>query len=369
MSQIHPPLALTLLLAACAGSTDTPDDTDSDAVDAADPLALAVDAEGPYAVGYRSWELTYDPPVGPSRTLVANVWYPTTDEAGEVGRYGVYTDATGTFLDATPAPADEPLAPYPGGRPLLIHSHGDQAYGGAASFLFRHLASHGWVVMSPDHVDNMLFANVQPTPPLHWVHRPSDVSAMADALDGLDASDPLAGVADTTRYVVSGHSRGGTTVWALLGLGFRSDGAETWCPGCDTDQEAEVGAADLSDDRVQSGILLATGVRTSIYGESPVTGVSQPVLLMTGSEDGDGGTGAWDLIQGLDATWVQIEGGCHETFSLGAPCSTVEAEAGFSLVEPHALAFARHTLLDDDSVTPWLDGTTTAGDEVTVTLP
>lgn len=364
----HAPLAL-LLLTACDGADSDTDADDTDAAAAVDPLDFAVDADGPYEVGYRSWELTYTPPVGPERTIVANAWYPTNDTSGEVGRYGVYTDATGTFLDATPAAADDPVAPYAGGRPLLVHSHGDQAYGGAASFLYRHLASHGWVVMAPDHVDNMLFANVQPTPPLHWVHRPSDVSAMVDALDDLDATDPLAGVADTSSYVVSGHSRGGTTVWALLGLGFRSDGADTWCPGCDATQTSEVAAADLSDPRVVSGILLATGVRTSIYGDDPVTGIDQPVLLMTGSEDGDGGTGAWDLIQGLDATWVQVDGGCHETFSLGAPCSTVEAEAGFSLVEPHALAFARHTLLGDDAVMDWLDGTTTAGDEVTVTLP
>lgn len=361
------PLVFLLLLTACTDDDAPPDDSDSNSVVANDPLALPVDAEGPYRVGYRSWDLTYTPPVGPARTFGLNVWYPTNDETGEVGRYGVYTDATGTFLDATPAPADDPVAPYASGRPLLVHSHGDQAYGGSASFLFRHLASHGWVVLSADHVDNMLFANVQPTPPLHWVHRPSDLKAMVDALDALESTDPLAGVADTGRYVVSGHSRGGTTVWSILGLTFRSDRPDVWCPGCDSSQEAAVAAADLSDPRARAGLLLATGVREEMYGDGSVTGIDQPVMMMTGTEDGDGGVGAWALMDQIDATWVQIDGGCHETFNLGAPCATMDKEPGFSLVSPHATAFVRHALLGDDAVTDWLDGTTLAGPAVTVT--
>lgn len=352
-----------LLLAACGTATTTPDDTDpiTADTDAVDPLALDPADAGPFRVGYRSATVTYAPTPGETREIVVHAWYPTLDTGGEVGDYSGYRPAEGTLLDAAPAPAA-----FPGGAPLWVHSHGDQAFGGAASFLFRHLAAHGWVVLSPDHTDNMLLANVQPTPAHHWLHRPRDLSASVDWLDALPAADPLAGVADTSRWVVSGHSRGGTTVWSLVGAAFTPTGQDTWCSGCEASVAQVFLDGGLADPRVAGGVLLATGLRTEMFGSAP-TGVTVPMMLQTGTEDGDGGVDAWDRMGALDAVWVQLQGGCHETFSLGA-CTTLDVPEGFSWSQQYALAFGREALLADDNpaVQGLLDGTSIPDPRVTV---
>ncbi len=69
-----------LMLCCVACSPDEPEET-------VDPLSWAVDAPGPYNVGYRSWEHTYEPLPGESRTILINAWYPTDDSTGEPVKY------------------------------------------------------------------------------------------------------------------------------------------------------------------------------------------------------------------------------------------------------------------------------------------
>jgi len=47
-------------------------------------------------------------------------------------------------------------------------------------------------------------------------------------------------------------------------------------------------------------------------------------------------------------TWVEVEGGCHKTFSVVA-CSTLNRETGHAIVRAVGLGWSRYTVLGDRS--------------------
>jgi len=302
------PLPLLLALAACG-----PGETEDTSAPPIDPLDFAVDAPGPYHAGFRSWEMSYLPLAGPERSIVINLWYPTEDPSGDPVVYaGLAPDAL-AFGDAPPAPPQ-----VNGTYPVHAHSHGHQGYGGTSADLMRWFASHGWVAVAPDHVGNLLLDNPDNEPLEFDSWRPQDVSAVLDALEDLPASDPLSGLADTTRVLVSGHSRGATTTWTLAGT-----------------------------------------LRTSWFGATGHRTVGAPVLSMTGSNDPVGQQEQWDAVDQIDFTWIELQGGCHQTFALGV-CDTLDPAEGFWMVDTYALAFGRAHVLGDDgsTVQDLLDGST-----------
>ena len=48
----------------------------------------------------------------------------------------------------------------------------------------------------------------------------------------------------------------------------------------------------------------------------------------------------------IDFAWVELDGGCHQTFALGG-CNTLDTDLGFHVVQTVLVAFARHTVLGD----------------------
>ena len=336
-----------------------PDATAADAAPpAVDPAALDVQADGPFHVGYRTLEITYQPPgsTGP-RALTVNVWYPTWSEQGGPARYlGIQLDHV-VHTDAPPAPPA-----HVGGYPVLVYSHGDRGFGGDAAHLARRLASHGWVMAAPDHTDNTLRDVDGEDHFAHYVHRPADLSATLDALAGLPVEDALAGRLAIDHVIAAGHSRGTYTMWALAGAAFDLEAIDARCAAeafegpCDAADRA-VFAAGLRDPRVVGVVPLAGGFRGTWYGEGGQDAVEAPVLWMTGTADPQGVGEIWPQFAGLDVVWVDIEGACHLSFTLGT-CGTLPGPEGHAIIEAYVLAFARHHLLGDASpaVTGLLDG-------------
>jgi len=184
--------------------------------DMTDPLSWPVGEAGPFVVGYRHWETTYTSPGnGEQRTIGINIWYPATEKTATSPNYlnlALFRD-TDVYVDAPAAP---PV--YPNGKyPVWAHSHGSQAYGGSSSDLMRHLASHGWVAVAPDHTHNLFNEDVNPRPLAFYAERPTDVIVAIDQLDALPDATWLAGQADTSRVILSGHSFGSFDAWALAG--------------------------------------------------------------------------------------------------------------------------------------------------------
>jgi dienelactone hydrolase len=169
-------------------------------VDAGDDSA-ASDAGGilPVGVTTRTWVDTTRPtpangsaPSQASRTLVTEIWYPTS-----------------ATEPSTPSVRDAPLAPG-GPYPLVLLVHGSSSGRTLYTYLTIALAKAGYVVAAADFPLTAL-----DTPggesDLHVSDQVGDLSFLCDQLTaaGKDASDPLHGAVTGATYAVVGHSTGG----------------------------------------------------------------------------------------------------------------------------------------------------------------
>lgn len=350
-----------LALAACAGGE--PQDT---GLDLGDPLDWAIDEPGPLDVGFHAESLDYTTALGETRTVVFNLWYPTLDPNDVGTRYlDIWEDAD-VHTDAAPA---APL--HDGGYPVHVYSHGYQGFGGTSAFLMRHLASHGWVVVAPDHTNNTLTDHRDPLPTAHYVHRPQDISGVLDHL-AASADTLLAGTPDVSRVVLSGHSFGAYTTWSAGGAAYDPDAVAERCGGgnlaggdCTEAELAALTGGGLADPRVVGTLPMAGNLDRGWFGDSGERSVSGPVLMMAGSNDDVGQYAMWDALGDIDYTWVELEGGCHQSFALGQ-CSTLDVDEGFRIVRAYGLAFSRAVVLGDAGVAGILDGSETVGAAATV---
>jgi len=334
-----------------------------------DPFAWSVLEDGLFNTGFRSWDVVYESPVGETRTILLNVWYPTEAGSGDPVAYldGLQADSE-AFGNAEIAESV-----YAKGYPVHVYSHGDRGWGGTSADLMRAFASHGWVVIAPDHTGNTLVDNTQPRPTALYVHRPSDITASLDALEALDAGDPLA-AADTSRVLMSGHSFGCYTTWANSGATYDPVSLESHCldldeGSCSEEELAAFVSGELADPRVGAGITLAGSISRGFFGPDGHQGVQGPMLLMSGTSDNEGTPESWDSLQGIERTWVELEGGCHQTFALGV-CSSLDTEEGFHIVNSYALAFGRKHVLGDSTaeVDAVLDGSVIVSEKARLEL-
>lgn len=314
-----------------------------------DPLDWDLGAPGPFAAGFRRIETTYVPP-GESepRVITVDVWYPASEAEGA---HPAYLGGT-LFLDRQ-AWTDAPLArsPYGDTYPVHVHSHGHQGFGGTSADLMRYFASHGWVAVAPDHVGNLLNDNLDPMPVAMSYYRSFDITAALDAVAALPEGDPLAGVLDTSRVVMSGHSRGVHTVWATIGATFDTAQVTARCDSgalqlCNESTVA-VFEAGLRDPRIVAAIPMAGSIQQDWFGDDGHSSVDVPILAMSGTNDPVGADRQFEITGDIDLRWVEIEGGCHQTFALGG-CSTLDDALGYSIINTYALAFARKIVLGDD---------------------
>jgi len=176
----------------------------------ADPVVLAAEVEGrgEYAVGVRTVEV-----VGArDRLLPVEIWYPV-DLAAAAG----LTPATYSFpgLEVPTIDAVVGAPPAPGPFPLVVYSHGSGGLRYVSGFLTEHLASHGFVVVAPDHVGNTAideFAGSGETQEQVAQDRPEDVAAVvAAATSGAVGFEDISPVVDPEHIAVTGHSFGGFT--------------------------------------------------------------------------------------------------------------------------------------------------------------
>jgi predicted dienelactone hydrolase len=176
---------------------------------------------GSFPVGVRTLELV-DPSrqnvdmTGP-RPVTVELWYPSTTEAiAGVDRYVV--NLFGFDVARTPTYRD--VARADGAFPLVLFSHGNGGIRFQSIFLATHLASHGYIVASPDHHGNtFLDIGAGTVDGQSFVNRPLDMKFVLDELLARNgaAGDFLAGAVDVARIGMSGHSFGGFTTLALAG--------------------------------------------------------------------------------------------------------------------------------------------------------
>ncbi|HDP34904.1 MAG TPA: hypothetical protein ENN29_07320, partial [Candidatus Hydrogenedentes bacterium] len=174
---------------------------------------------GPYPVGVTTITLVdhsrTDPASDGPRSLMTEIWYPASDEARGLppnrlsdfflkGRspelalllfagFGVELDeADKTFQNF--AARDARIGD--GVFPLLLFSHGNGGLRMQNAFWCEHLASHGYIVMAPDHTGNcaitfvngelVLFDNTREGRERSSGDRPKDLSFLIDEMDKMN---------------------------------------------------------------------------------------------------------------------------------------------------------------------------------------
>ncbi len=297
--------------------------------------------------GYRyeahGYALPWD---GIARTIGINVWYPTDDPSDEAALYiDIWPDAD--------ARTHSPVSGADCVRPLVVYSHGSQAWGGNGSPLLRQFVRNGWIAAAPDHTDNLLSQDIDPKPVNFPAIRAADVIETLDWLETLPDDDPLAGKVDTSRVVVLGHSFGGQTSWLLSGVGL----VESTEPAL---------AEPLGDARIVGVGPMAGTAASDLVDDTTWGSVGVPILYMTGTADNDGSE-AYIRASAADVRWIEIEGACHESFTATElPCSTLPKDQAAAITAAYATAFGWATVLegDDAAMTEILDGTTVVSEAV-----
>lgn len=349
-------IVAALTLAACGGSDDDSSSGDTTAPASTTeapttPEAPAADEPGPFAVG-RTTEKVADPERD-GRELTVEVWYPS-DEAGEPTPYeliaGVSFDSDMSSVDATPS-AEGPF-------PLVVFSHGSGGLRQQSASIIETVASHGFVVIAPDHAGNTAIDQLLGTETDTEVtarNRVLDVEFLIDQAEGGQLAE---GLADLDQVAVMGHSFGGFTALAVAG-GFEDIPAD---PRVDAIVPLAPASGRLSDDELGS--------------------IEIPMLIVTGTDDettpiDDQSTRPLELAGG-PATLVEIEGATHSGVTnicdivdaVGAPeanlpAGALEAAQGqagdmcdadapvspeqiFDLTERYAVSFLRFNLYGDD---------------------
>ncbi len=194
--------------------------------------------------------------------------------------------------------------------PLVVLSHGFGADRYFLDYIGKHLASHGFTVVSVEHPGSNLQALVnlpvdpdiaeEPSrilPATEFLDRPRDVTFVLDRLAQLNEGNSFyGGLFNTEAVTVIGHSLGGYTGLALAGAKLDLRSLEAFCQNvqplgvspADWLQCAAVDLsekqADLSDRRIQQVIAMNT-LTGQLFGEAGLSEITVPTLLLTGTQD------------------------------------------------------------------------------------
>ncbi len=188
-----------------------------------EPLAAHEASEwGPYDVGATTFVAT-DPR---GKELTIEVWFPAAVPAD--AEPGPYAPTNLTHHAFRSVPVDDRGAPYS----LIAFSHGLGAIRYQSIFLVEFLASHGFVVVAPDHARSTLFDLDNDAIVDVLLERPDDVRFAVDALleRSRSSADHFSGaIADDDQYAVVGHSFGAITSLVLGGAEWDTEGIAPWC--------------------------------------------------------------------------------------------------------------------------------------------
>ncbi len=343
---------------------ETPETTTPEVVD---PL-VRFSEPGPFRVGYAERELTWSGDLqAEPRTLRLATWFPTDATEGLPVTY------LGAAIEEGVLGGVEPTA---GPLPVAIFSHGHQGYAENSGFLMEHLASHGWLVLAPDHTGNTTFDGGERETSIYW-QRPLDLAAVLD-----DA----ASIAPVTDEVVAiGHSFGGYTMHAVAGGAYAMDTLEPACADgsdtsdfCSTMDEAQADRfrEGLDDPRVAAVVSMAPG-DFRLFGDAGIAAIDRPELLLTGGHDPSSetdGDAVWAALDGADDRRVHLPTAGHPAFTdfsglLGDPPGSVDPETGWRAIRTYALAFVELHGRGDAAGAPLLDGEIEVSPEALLELP
>lgn len=236
-------LSLALLvLVACSADGPEPLPFEPAGPDASpDPSTM-----GPFPVGVRTLEYERIDDQGKPRKIIVDVWYPAVEAAR--GGAGVSYDMRTQLTDeqrakvtdielpilTTSAVRDAAPRTDRGPYPLVVFSHGQGGMRWQSTFYTVTLASHGYVVVAPDHPGNtiadLLRDQMSNTLEGIWA-RPLDAIFLIDTFTALPAGHVLSGMIDGAKIGVTGHSFGAITSIRAASLDDRIKAIVPQAPG------------------------------------------------------------------------------------------------------------------------------------------
>lgn len=192
--------------------------------------------------------------------------------------------------------------------PVLVISHGLASDRTNFADLAQHLASHGFAVAMLEHpgsdrqqLENLLRGMAKEVvEPNEFVNRPKDVSYLLDELQQLNKSNPtMQGRLNLQKVGILGHSFGGYTALAVAGakLNFKLLQRECRSSVIDLNTTNLSGLLQcqalylspttnyrLQDKRI-GAVFAINPISNSVFGETNLSQVRVPVLLVAGSRD------------------------------------------------------------------------------------
>lgn len=256
---------------------------------------------GDYGVGRQSIQVLDDVRF---RSLPVDIWYPTDATTGEPAIY--------TFIPGVSLPSDNALegAPLAGDAPfpVVVYSHGSGGQSYIASFFTEALASHGFIVIAPNHVGNtateVLFG-AGDEPQVVAYNRPGDTAFVLDEVLAMseDPESGFFGFMDPERIGMAGHSFGGFTAYAAAG----------GLPAVNDDVTSVP-----ADDRIDA--IVAMAPVTSILPPNVLESITIPTMVITGTDDQTTpiepeSSQAFDRVSSGFNYRVDLEAAGHQSFT------------------------------------------------------
>ena len=188
--------------------------------------------------------------------------------------------------------------------PLVVYSHGSGGQRWIHANYTEFLASHGYVVIAPDHTGNTLierFTGVEIDRDAVLIQRAADITALLDATFDAGALDSLASSLNGD-VVVTGHSFGGLTAYATVsGI---TTGAGTY----------------EADPRVTAIITLAPAAGPTLLPDEQLSSITVPHLVIGATSDDTTPIDPnverpWELLGSEVSYRVDLVAAEHETFT------------------------------------------------------
>lgn len=194
----------------------------------------------------------------------------------------------------------------PNSVPVVVISHGLGSDRSSFAYLAKHLASHGFAVLVPEHPGSnrsqieSLLAGIasEVAEPTEFVNRPLDVTYLLNYLEQQARTNPAYQALNLKQVGVIGQSFGGYTALALAGAPINFKELDLACRDLDNTfnvslllqcraQQLEVSfpfKTEFRDPRIAAAIAL-NPITSAILGQDSISKITIPTLILAGSAD------------------------------------------------------------------------------------